>query len=569
MYSFSQNFEDVYIYRAFRDVNNGFYIDAGAFDPIVDSVTKMLYDLGWSGINLEPGPSFTAFSSRTRDINLSFALSSTNGEIEFYYNPADPGTSTVAATNVPRQAGAVQSYKVPTATLEAIVKTHAPDRHIHFLKLDIEGAEWDVLSNTNWHAIRPELIIAEACIPYTNERRDVGWADHMRAFGYEEVFFDGINVYYLRNESLHRRDAFRFPVNVLDNVRKFDPQQHHSLTDADSFGLIERISQEVGRVVDEEGAAVRGYLETDLRPRLKAQQDLIEKLTADQSEHFSRLREIAAKLSDFGSNTERSSSSSRGGNSIEAVIEDLAQGVADLAEQGRRQSAELAHALEAADEARAAQKDREKLADEARSEARRLAKRLKVARHSRMAMLELTERVAGALHNAGTMADPVNLSNGAPVQKAQPFESSDNTADLVQRVGPPRQIRGWRKALRFRSRGIVRLADTYRDSGRYAEAADEYARAYALRPDRVDLCLQLANMLTQAGKLELAEEAYREALERSPDDGLVLLHFGHMLELAHRPEEAQRAYRESAALIPDHPDVVKWLAKTNPSQDAQ
>src|SRR5436190_13722054 len=100
MYSFSQNFEDVYIYRAFRDVTNGFYIDAGAFDPVVDSVTKMLYDLGWSGINLEPGPSFTSFSCRTRDINLSFALSSTNGEIDFYYNAADPGTSTVGATNV-------------------------------------------------------------------------------------------------------------------------------------------------------------------------------------------------------------------------------------------------------------------------------------------------------------------------------------------------------------------------------------------------------------------------------------------------------------------------------------
>ena len=98
MYSFSQNFEVVYIYRAFRDVDQGFYIDAGAFDPVVDSVTKMLYDLGWSGINLEPGPSFSTLTSRTRDINLPYALASCDGEIDFNYNALDPGTSTTAAS---------------------------------------------------------------------------------------------------------------------------------------------------------------------------------------------------------------------------------------------------------------------------------------------------------------------------------------------------------------------------------------------------------------------------------------------------------------------------------------
>jgi hypothetical protein len=38
--SYAQNYEDVMLYRALKGVERGFYIDVGAMDPIVDSVTK-------------------------------------------------------------------------------------------------------------------------------------------------------------------------------------------------------------------------------------------------------------------------------------------------------------------------------------------------------------------------------------------------------------------------------------------------------------------------------------------------------------------------------------------------
>jgi hypothetical protein len=37
--SYAQNFEDVMLWRAFRDVEQGFYVDLGAQDPLVDSVS--------------------------------------------------------------------------------------------------------------------------------------------------------------------------------------------------------------------------------------------------------------------------------------------------------------------------------------------------------------------------------------------------------------------------------------------------------------------------------------------------------------------------------------------------
>jgi hypothetical protein len=42
--------------RALSDIQNGFYIDIGAGDPSIDSVTKLFYDDGWHGINVEPNP---------------------------------------------------------------------------------------------------------------------------------------------------------------------------------------------------------------------------------------------------------------------------------------------------------------------------------------------------------------------------------------------------------------------------------------------------------------------------------------------------------------------------------
>ena len=52
--SYAQNFEDVLLWRALHSVERGFYIDAGAWHPDTDSVTRAFHDRGWHGINVEP-----------------------------------------------------------------------------------------------------------------------------------------------------------------------------------------------------------------------------------------------------------------------------------------------------------------------------------------------------------------------------------------------------------------------------------------------------------------------------------------------------------------------------------
>ena len=41
--SYSQNFEDVMLWRALKYVENGFYIDIGSQDPVIDYVSLAFY----------------------------------------------------------------------------------------------------------------------------------------------------------------------------------------------------------------------------------------------------------------------------------------------------------------------------------------------------------------------------------------------------------------------------------------------------------------------------------------------------------------------------------------------
>ena len=50
----------------------GFYVDVGAHDPAKYSNTKLFYDAGWRGLNVDPRPGMKAAfdAARPRDVNV-------------------------------------------------------------------------------------------------------------------------------------------------------------------------------------------------------------------------------------------------------------------------------------------------------------------------------------------------------------------------------------------------------------------------------------------------------------------------------------------------------------------
>lgn len=92
--------------------------------------------------------------------------------------------------------------------------------------------------------------------------------------------------------------------------------------------------------------------------------------------------------------------------------------------------------------------------------------------------------------------------------------------------------------------------DAARDRRDWAEAAAQYARYLALRPQDAPLWVQLGHARKEAGDLPAAEQAYRRAQEIAPRDHDIALQLGHALKLQGRLDEAAAAYALSDQLAP-------------------
>src|SRR5262245_23977445 len=219
--SYAQNFEDVMLWRALKHIDHGFYIDVGANDPDQDSVTKQFYELGCPDINVEPAPQWfeRLEKARPRDINLQLALGAEPGEITLYEIP-DTGLSTAEKKFAERHEaeGGYQSreLRVKMDTLTRVCERFhlAP---IHFLKIDVEGAEKAVLQGADFGKIRPWIILVEATLPNSQEESYSDWEPLLLNAGYEYAYFDGLNRYYVAGEHENLKAAFKAPPNFFDD----------------------------------------------------------------------------------------------------------------------------------------------------------------------------------------------------------------------------------------------------------------------------------------------------------------------------------------------------------------
>ena len=216
MISYAQAREDVLLHRALCHIpyQQGFYIDLGGYDPHTDSVTRHFYDHGWHGINVEPGDTlFPAFEKwRERDINLKVAISDEPGEVEFHEVEGQLGTTVDKFADRHEAAGlARRSYTVPAMTLTQICEQYAP-REIHFLKIDIEGAEAAAIRGMDFARFRPWIMVIESCEPNDLTAPTHGeWEDMVLAAGYRLAFNDNLNRYYVADEHIDLMRFFALP----------------------------------------------------------------------------------------------------------------------------------------------------------------------------------------------------------------------------------------------------------------------------------------------------------------------------------------------------------------------
>lgn len=189
------------------------YVDVGAWDANIDSVTKHFYNLGWRGINIEPVPEFAARISKDRpgDFTLQCGAGERNDEAELFVIP-NTGLSTLRQDYGTKMEGSAQfgtgasRIMVDIRTLTDILDEFLPNfifnpgNIIDFLKIDVEGYEREVLLGLDFEKYHPLVIAVEATVPGTDIPDWERWESIILSNSYRFEHFDGLNRFYTYRE---------------------------------------------------------------------------------------------------------------------------------------------------------------------------------------------------------------------------------------------------------------------------------------------------------------------------------------------------------------------------------
>jgi FkbM family methyltransferase len=194
--TYAQYNEDIILAALLSETKQGFYIDIGANYPVIDSVTMLFYQRGWRGINVEPikGLHAQLEKERPKDINLQCGVGAKQGTAEFREYTNLPGHSTFTTEQKNgHKTEEFNDYEVAIVTLNDIYKKYKLQT-VDFIKIDVEGYEFEVIKGNDWVRNRPKVI----CIESNHITKD--WRPVLKKNKYKEFINDGLNSYYIAEE---------------------------------------------------------------------------------------------------------------------------------------------------------------------------------------------------------------------------------------------------------------------------------------------------------------------------------------------------------------------------------
>lgn len=308
--SFAQNAEDVVLWRALRGVLEGVYVDVGAADPVVDSVTKAFSDRGWRGVNVEPVPVLAEALrvARPRDTTFAVAAGAAASEQDLYVVDGTGLSTLLPEEAALRQAEGftVERIEVPVRPLnELLAEAGLEGQPIHFCKVDVEGDEPEVLAGFDLAHWQPWVLVVEAVRPQSGEPAASGWEGIVLGAGYHLCLFDGLNRFYAAPSHPELIAALSAPASVLDlpYVTHRQLQLEEGL-ERHTRQLTERLQAADGRAADLEAHAARADASAAVAAgdAVRWRQRYLDSLTAEaalEQEAEALRAELAATLRTF------------------------------------------------------------------------------------------------------------------------------------------------------------------------------------------------------------------------------------------------------------------------------
>jgi FkbM family methyltransferase len=260
--SYAQNGEDVVLMRAFGDVRDGRYVDVGANDAVHFSISYAFYLRGWRGVTVEPVEEYAEAhrSLRPGDTLVQVAATDADTDTVVLHTIGGTGLSTTVddvATGHQSHGWAVTDVEVPARRLDRILDDAGfADGPIHFVTVDVEGAEPAVLASIDLDRIRPWVFVVESTKPLTTVATHSEWEHLLTDHGYTATLFDGLSRYYVADEHLEALGpALSYPACVLDDYT--DEHERQSQAEAAAAGAeIAALRGELERVEEERDVAV-------------------------------------------------------------------------------------------------------------------------------------------------------------------------------------------------------------------------------------------------------------------------------------------------------------------------
>lgn len=208
--SFSSAGEDMILrHLVGSDKMDGFFVDVGAYHPVVFSNTHFFYVNGWRGINIEarPGSRGLFQAVRPHDINLEVGVSKERGEMTYYYIGPDSPMNSFSREfleKIGMMGQVTNEIPIPVFPLADLLGEHLPPGQvIDFMSVDVEGFDLQVLESNDWDAFRPKFVVVEDT---ALDARSSEIVRFMKTRGYDVcaqnvIILDKINEYFFVDRS--------------------------------------------------------------------------------------------------------------------------------------------------------------------------------------------------------------------------------------------------------------------------------------------------------------------------------------------------------------------------------
>jgi hypothetical protein len=187
--TYARNGEDIILWRALGAVKGGYYVDIGAGDSTRHSVTKIFYDRGWCGVNVERARARheTLVRERSRDLSLHLTLVAKSCPEPVLAKPSAGGDLTPTISDT------------PAATITQLLAS-LPTRDIHFLRLGVDKAV-ALLEGVDLCRFRPWVILVRIAVPGSEEGPSSAALEQAwRNAGYLRALFDGRSIFFVAEE---------------------------------------------------------------------------------------------------------------------------------------------------------------------------------------------------------------------------------------------------------------------------------------------------------------------------------------------------------------------------------